>query len=138
MADLKSLIKLHKHELDGKRQILAQLYEDLALLNQQREAVIKKIKEEQEAITKTSDVHFTFANFIEKGKQQVLKIEEHMNVLEAQVVVAKDEMMACFSELKKYEMTQEEREALEAEENRMKELQELDEIALEGFRRKEE
>ncbi|HEX2751780.1 MAG TPA: hypothetical protein VHP34_01475 [Alphaproteobacteria bacterium] len=44
--------------------------------------------------------------------------------------------METFSELKKYEMTQEEHDRLEEEERRFKETQSMDAIGLEGFRRK--
>jgi len=46
--------------------------------------------------------------------------------------------MESFSELKKYEMTQAERDRLEAEERALKESNEMDAIGLEGFRRKSE
>ena len=63
-----------------------------------------------------------------------------MNVAEAEleehIQKAKLSLLDTFSELKKFEMTQEERERIEEAERQFRETQELDAIGIEGFRRK--
>ena len=138
MADLTVLIRLHKHELDEKRLALGKLYSILAELERERRELERAFKAEQEAIAATGDIHFTFAAYVEKVKQQRKEFDEQEAELEEQITKAKDSLMETFSELKKYEMTQEERERLAEEERRVKESQDMDAIGLETFRRKAE
>ena len=54
------------------------------------------------------------------------------------IEVARDDMRRAFAELKKIEITQERREDEEEKAINKKESAELDEIAIEGFRRKQD
>lgn len=138
MADLAPLIRLHKHELDQKRQALAALYGDLALLEQSRRDLESAFEKEKQAIDRDGDIHFTFASYAENVRKRREEIESLERALEKKIEEAKESLMETFSELKKYEMTQAERERLEAEERRIREGKIMDEIGLEGFRRKDE
>ena len=136
MADLSVLIRLQEHELDEKRRALAELYRALAELERRQRDLERAFELEKEAVAKANDVHFTFAQYAES----VLRQKEDMARAEAElgkhIDRAKQSMLETFSELKKYEMTQERRERLEAEERRLRENQTLDEIGLEGYRRR--
>ncbi|MCK4945656.1 MAG: hypothetical protein KAS59_05290 [Alphaproteobacteria bacterium] len=136
MADLTALIRLHKHELDEKRIALGELYSVMALLERQRRELDRAFEKEKEMLAGTGDVHFTFANYVENVKRQRKEMDVRKAKMEEQISVAKDSMMETFSELKKYEMTQQERNRLEKEEQLLKESQEMDAIGIEGFRRK--
>ena len=138
MADLSTLIRLHKHELDEKRLALAGLYTQMAELEQQRRALEQSFEREKEAASTTGDIHFTFVRYVEQVNRQRKTMDEQKEKLEMEISSAKDSMMETFSELKKYEMTQAERDRLAAEERAMKESHEMDAIGLEGFRRKGE
>jgi flagellar export protein FliJ len=137
MAGLSSLIRLHKHELDEKRRVLGELYSALALLERERREIDRALQREKEAVDASGDVHFTFAQYVEKVKKQKEDLARAEAALEKQVEEAKDSLMETFSELKKYEMTEAERKRLEEEERRFREAKTLDDIGLEGFRRKE-
>lgn len=138
MADLSVLIRLHKHELDEKRRALAELYGSLALLEKERTELERAFELEKQALRETApDMQFTFAGYAESVRQKREQIMEAERALEKSIENAKDSLMETFGELKKYEMTQAERERLEEEERRLKEGRMLDEIGLEGFRRKE-
>ncbi|MBU6474701.1 MAG: hypothetical protein KGL10_09275 [Alphaproteobacteria bacterium] len=137
MADLSTLIRLHKHELDEKRQALAALYAAAAELERRRRELDRSFEREKEMALGSGDVNYTFAGYAQKVRQQQAETDAQKAALERQIEAAKDSMMETFSELKKYEMTQAERDRLEAEERALKETRELDEIGLESFRRKE-
>lgn len=138
MADLSVLIRLHKHELDEKRRVLSELYGNLALLEKERTELERAFELEKQALQETApDMQFTFAGYAEAVRQKREQILEAERALEKSIEAAKDSLMETFGELKKYEMTQAERERLEEEERRLKEGRMLDEIGLEGFRRKE-
>jgi len=138
MANLTALIRLHKHELDEKRIALGELYSVMARLERQQRELDRTFKKEKEMVAGTGDVHFTFANYAENVKRQRKEIDIRKAEMEEQISIAKDSMMETFSELKKYEMTQQERGRLEKEEQLLKESQEMDAIGIEGFRRKDE
>lgn len=138
MSDLTVLIRLHKHELDEKRRVLAELYGTLALLEQQREKLAREFEQEKTAFDQGSaDVQFTFAKYAESVQKKREQIREEEWQLEQRIELAKESLMETFGELKKYEMTQEERERLEEEERRLKEGVRMDEIGIESFRRRE-
>lgn len=136
MADLSVLIRLHKHELDEKRRALAELHGAMAELERRRRDLERTFEAEKEALKVTGDVHFTFAHYAESVRQQQEELTEEEQALERHIEKAKDSLMETFSELKKYEMTQEERERLEAEEILIRENRAMDAIGLENFRRK--
>jgi flagellar export protein FliJ len=138
MADLSVLIRLHKHELDEKRRILGTLYSSMNLLERERRTLERLYEMEREAVNVAGDVHFTFAQYTQKVRQKRQELEDAEKELEKQIETAKDSLMETFSEMKKYEMTQEERDRLEAEERRIREVKAMDDIGLEGFRRKDE
>lgn len=138
MADLTVLIRLHKHELDEKRIALGRLYTEMSLLERERRTLERLYEMEKEAVSVSGDIHFTFAQYTEKVRQQRKTLDTAEEALEKQIEEAKDTLMETFGELKKYEMTQEERDRLEEEERRFREAKDMDDIGIEGFRRKEE
>lgn len=138
MADLTALIRLHKYELDEKRLALGNLYAEQAHLEAVRQALEKAFADEKAAVDATGDIHFTFAKYTEKVKAQRAELDKQEVELQQRIGAAKDSMMETFSELKKYEMTQAERDRLEQEEELIRESKEMDAIGLETFRRKEE
>ncbi len=138
MADLSVLIRLHKHELDEKRRALGELHGQMAEMERRRRELERSFEAEKESIRLNGDVHFTFAQYAETVRMQQRQMVEHEQELEKHIEKAKESLMETFSELKKYEMTQEERERLEAEERAIKESREMDAIGLEGFRRKQD
>lgn len=136
MADLHALIRLHKHELDEKRRALAELYAALAELERRRRDLQRSFDAEKEAVSAGGDIHFTFAQYSETVAQSFREMDSAETELEELVTKGKESLMETFSELKKYEMTQEERDRLEEEERLFRENQTLDAIGIEGFRRK--
>lgn len=138
MADLHSLIRLHKHELDEKRRALAELYSAFAREESALQALDQELEREKQAIAQAQEVSFTFAGYAQSVREKQQAILARMQELEHQITAAKDDLMESFAELKKYEMTQQERDRLAEEERAMRESLALDEVALETFRRRED
>lgn len=136
MADLSVLIRLHKHELDEKRQALAALYGDLALMERERRALEDEFAREKKEAEKMEEVHYTFAAYAETVQKRREEMDRLEAELSARIDVAKESLMETFGELKKYEMTQEERDRLAEEERRIRESKMMDDIGLEGYRRR--
>ena len=133
MTDLTVLIRLHKHDLDEKRLALGELYSALELLQRQRLELERALAREKEAVDATDDIHFSFPHYVEKVRRQMEELESREASLEKQIEKAKDSLMETFGELKKYEMTQEERDRLAEEERRIRESKEMDAVGLEIF-----
>lgn len=136
MADLSALIRLHKYELDEKRRALTALYVELAALEHERQNLEAELAIETAAVDAQGGVSFTYASYAERMRKARERIEEETTALDLRIQSAKDGMMETFAELKKFEMTQAERERIEEEERAFKESALLDEIGLESFRRR--
>ncbi|MFN7114290.1 MAG: hypothetical protein ACK4PK_08005 [Alphaproteobacteria bacterium] len=137
MADLGVLIRLHKHELDEKRRVLGELYGEMALLERARRELERAFEQEKEAVARMDDqISFTFADYAETVRRQRHDFEERERAMEKAIERAKESLMETFAELKKFEMTQEERERIDADERLFKENAAMDAIGLESFRRK--
>ncbi len=76
-----------------------------------------------------------FGRYADAVKDRVEDIDEAAVKLETRIEIAREDMRAAFAELKKIEITQERREAREQAERDKKESAELDDIAIEGYRR---
>lgn len=136
MADLSALIRLHKYELDEKRRGLTALYTQLAELEKERQRIEAELAVETASVDMEGGVAFTYASYAERMRKNREDIEQAEAQLEVRIQTAKDSMMETFAELKKFEMTQAERERVEEEERAFKESAMLDEIGLETFRRR--
>jgi flagellar export protein FliJ len=137
MADLSALIRLHKYELDEKRRGLTILYTQMGELERARQKLEAEFAIETAGVDMAAETSFTYAGYAERVTRERERIEEAERQLDIRIQTAKDSLMETFSELKKYEMTQAERERLEAEEQAFKESTMLDEIGLEGYRRRQ-
>ena len=139
MADLSSLIRLHKHELDEKQRALGLLYDKISQLESRRDTITERREKEMESATQNPEtVTYTLSGFLEKSKAQEEEINARIFTVRQEIEEARDEMLESFAELKKYELTQQQREKIEAEERKLKEGKMFDDIAIQGFRRKQE
>lgn len=135
-SGLSTLIRLHKHELDEKRRALAELYAVMAALEQERLTLERTFEAERQAVDQSGDVHFTFARYAETVKKKQEDLNAAKAALEQHIDQVKHSLMETFAEMKKYEMTEAERQRLEEEEQSLREDREMDDIGMEGFRRK--
>lgn len=137
MADLHALIRLNKHELDERRRVLTALNSEMALIEAQRQKLEEEFAAEKAAVDENGDVTFTFANYVQAVNLRREQIDEDTRALVERIEKAKEAVMETFAEIKKFEMAQAERDRIEAERIKAKEDQAMDDIGIEGFRRKE-
>jgi flagellar FliJ protein len=139
MANLKSLIRVRKHTVDQKQKALSDLYRKAEELSEEKNNLLNKLEEERSHLQEM-DVQMLsyFGPYSEAVKERVLAIDKAAKTLEARIEIARDDIRRAFTELKKVEITQERREEKEDAALNKKESQELDDIAIEGFRRKQE
>ncbi len=135
---LESLIRLSRHELDEKRRILSECYQALAVLARQRADLDADFEREKKAVAASGDIAFTFEPYARAVRDRAAALDAEMVAAEHRIEEAKQELMTVFGELKKFEMSQEERKKLEEEERKLRESRIFDEIGLEIYRRQGE
>jgi flagellar FliJ protein len=140
MANLKSLIKLRKHTVDEKQKNLANLYSLAEDIEKKKTLLINRLQEERSVITHTSPLEMLA--YFGRFSQNVQRILEKMNVekrkVEERIVIAQDDVRNAFAEMKRIEIVQREREKADKKKQDAKEVMEMDDIAIEGFTRREE
>lgn len=139
MADLNPLIRVRKHALEQKQKFVAELYRQAEELENQKKTLLEQLEEERTKIQEMGvEMLSYFGPYADAVKDRVTEIDEASTTLETRIEIAREDMRAAFAELKKIELTQEAREDEEQKELNKKESDDLDEIAIENFRRKQE
>lgn len=138
MADLKGVIRLRRFQLDEKRQALAELQRLAVSLAEEQARLEQSIEAEKEAARTVPDPNaaFAFGAFVRSALERRKRIEHSRAQLEIQIEAATDEVRGAFNELKKFEQTEAQRRAKETQRRARIESNQLDEIGIEGFRRK--
>lgn len=138
MNSLKSIIRLHKWQLDEKRRALAELQNLADRLKNEAERLEQELRSEQETARHDIEASFGYAGFARAAIDRRRRIEESIAQVQQQIAVATDEMAEAYQDLKRYELAEEERLKREKEKIRRKEAEMLDETALVGFRRRQQ
>lgn len=138
MADLDPLVKLRKHTVDEKRRFLAQLYREAEHMQRQKEIIEKQMRAEQELAAEmgSPDAFAYLGRYLEGARRKVKAIEVSIRKMDTRIMAAREDVRAAYAEMKKIEIVRRNREAEEAAERRRQEERELDEIAIEGYRRR--
>jgi flagellar protein FliJ len=139
MADLNPLIRVRKHAVEQKQKFLAELYRQAEQLADQKQSMLRQLEEEREKLKNNNSVEMLkyFGVYTEAVKTRVKDIDEAVEKLNTRINIAREDMREAFAELKKIEITQERREAEEIAELEKRQAQLLDEMAIEGFRRRQ-
>ena len=139
MAKLDGLIRVRKHALDQKQKFVAELYRQAEELENQKVTLLTTLEEEREKVDEMGvEMLSYFGPYSKAVKERVQDIDEAASTLETRIEIAREDMREAFAELKKIEITKQNRDDAEEKEINKKESDELDEIAIEGFRRKVE
>lgn len=139
MADLDPLIRVRKHAVEQKQKFLAELYRQSEELASQKINLEQQMAEEQRRVVEMNQVEMLsyFGAYVEAVKARIIDIEDAQKKLNARIEVARDDMREAFAELKKIEIIHDKRLAEEQAALDKKEAALLDEVALDGFRRKQ-
>lgn len=140
MANLKSLIKLRRHNVDEKQKVLAELYRQVEIIERNKQILIDRLREEREVLDQngTLEMYAYFGRFSLNIHRSLERMNEEKQKLEVRIQIAQDDVREAFANMKRIEIVQTEREKTEKKELADKESRELDEIGIEGFRRNKE
>jgi flagellar export protein FliJ len=139
MANLKSLIKLRRHNVDEKQKVLAQLYREVEEIERGKTMLIERLRVERDALDKSGmlEMYAYFGRFSQNIQRMIERLNAEKTKLEARIVVAQDDVREAFAGMKRIEIVQREREKADKKKQDDKEARELDEIGLDGFRRQD-
>ncbi len=135
MAQLHSLIRLRRHELDEKRKILADLNKELEHLYARKQKLLDDLAREKDLAAVDMDCARHFPNFLNRTMQQVDALNTAIQSKLLEIQAATLVVQEAYLEAKKLEIAQENRDKAEAERLQKIEDAQMDEIGLEGFRR---
>ena len=137
--DLGPLIRVQKHALDQKQKFLAELYRQAEEFESQKKNMLETLASEREKIGDMGvEMLAYFGPYADSVKARVKEIDQALETLNTRIDMAREDIRAAFAELKKIEITQENRENEERRATDKKESDELDEIGIEVFRRQQD
>ncbi len=135
MKGLQSLVRLAQWKLEEKRRQAAQLEMLRAELHQQQQRLAAEMAHEQEFAPK-GETGFAYANFIGAALQRRTTLEESLADVAGKILAAQEEIAEAFAEVKRYEQVAESRARRAAALEAQRTQSELDEVGLQGFRRR--
>jgi flagellar FliJ protein len=140
MADLKSLIRYRKHGVDEKRRQLAQLYREAEVVERQKKVIEDQMQKEIDLAAEMGgvDAQVHLGKYLQGARKKIKALERSLEKMNERIAAAQEDMRESFAEMKKVEITQRNRDKREDDDQRKKEDAELNEIALEQFRRGED
>ncbi len=139
MADLESLIRLRRHEVEEKQKILADLFRQVEVFETQKKDLYSRLKKERDALNdleglETRDFYGLFEGTI---RRDIERVDHEIRTLDTRVNLAQEEVRAAFADMKRVEIVYERRQEEEKQVQKNKESAELDEVGLDVFRRNE-
>ena len=140
MANLLSLIKLRRHNVDEKQKALAELYRQIETIERNKQILIERLQEERKVLDQNStlEMYAYFGRFSQNIQRSLERMNQEKAKLEIRVQIAQDDVREAFANVKRIEIVQEARAAADKKAQGDKEAREMDDIGVEGFRRREE
>lgn len=130
------MIRLQKWQVDEKRRQVSDLQDMLAQFERRAEELEAEVRREQKAASLDLAVSYIYGPYAESVLQRRATLRESIVEVESSIEVARDELADLYQELKRYELALEQRQRRQDDKRRRREENELDEIGLNGHRRK--
>lgn len=138
MAKLHSLIRFKRHELDDKRKQLALLNTQLETLIATKRKKLEDLAREKNLASVDVDVARSFGPYLNKTLAQCDELDVAIGHKQQEVQAATLVVQEAYLEVKKLEVTQERRDQVEEERIDRIESITLDDMGIEGFRRRQD
>ena len=138
MADLEGLIRLRRNTVEEKQRIIADLFRNAEKIEKRKTALEEKLQKEREAIDNNPELETLtyFGAFEQVALRDIDRLTVELQKWEERIEIAQDDMRNAFADLKRVEIVDRRRKEEALAEQKAKETLELDEIGIEGFRRK--
>ena len=136
--DLKTLIRVHKFELDEKQRKLGNLLRFEQALQNRKILLAKRFVEEEQAANSSPVAAITFGAYVDWHIEENKRVDRALEENRQEILLMRDEIIEAYQELKTLEITQENRDKRELAELERKTNAMLDEIGLTRPRRRQE
>ena len=136
MKGLPTLIRVRTWALEEKRRKVADLE---ALEAQLIEAIARlddEVQIENQIASNSTDAAFTYGSYISVAIDRRRTLDASVEDVRKQIEAAREEVTLAYQELKKFEVAQSNRKRRARDEANRREQIVLDEIGIEGFRRR--
>ena len=137
MKGIATLIRLRKQRLDEMRVALAEIERKRDQLIAAARHLEEEFKAEQKTAAASLDASLTYSGYAAKVAEWRVALANETTKLGAEIERAGEAVVEAYRELKKYEVNESRREARVRAESERRERQNLDEIALDTFRRRQ-
>lgn len=136
MSSLDTLIKLHRWQLDEQRRKVTEFENLAAKLRAERERLGREEKFEQQVAGDSHEANYAYSGYAQSLIDRRAKLNRSIEETEQQLIAARAALTDAYAEVKRYEIAAANR--LLAKHRGLERLrqQELDEVAIEAFRRK--
>jgi flagellar export protein FliJ len=131
------LIRLNEREVDDKRRRLADLDRLLDQIKLQAQNLETELVQEQARAGADREAALTYGAYAQNIILRRAKLAQSIRDLEEKVLEARDDLASAFQELKKFEIAEANFKRRKAAEELRIEQAQLDEVAVEGHRRKQ-
>jgi flagellar FliJ protein len=135
MQALDTMIRLHKFQLDDKRRKLRELRDLSQQIQMSLQHLDAEVTREQSLAMGNIETQKIFNSFKKMADTRKITLLESLERLEQEVMTVTDEIAEAFTELKRFEITKEDNVAKSKKHKLYQENQQLDEVALQRFRR---
>jgi flagellar export protein FliJ len=135
MQALDTMIRLHKFQLDDKRRKLRELRDLSQQLQMSLQQLDAEVAREQSLSAGNVETQKIFNNFKKMADMRKVSLLESIERLEQEVTTITDEIAESFTELKRFEITKDDNLAKSKKHKLHQENEQLDEVALQRFRR---
>lgn len=136
MSALDSLIRLHRWQLDEHRRDLATLEDLAAKLGEERRKLEAEDAHEREVAASSPEAGFAYAAYVRRLIERRHKIEQSQAEVAHRIAQAREALAEAFRDVKRYEVAAANRARQQEQQEARRENKIMDDLGIEGFRRK--
>ena len=137
MSGLDTLIRLHQQHLDVKRVFRTTIESHRIGLEQRAYAIQQEVEDEKLHAAKSLEARQTYPAYAERMRTALRALADEMIEADTEIARLNDEIAEAFQTLKSYELARDTREKKLANEQALRERNELDAIGAVQHRRQE-
>lgn len=127
---MQTLIRLHRWQLDELRRRLMPLEEERQSLLETGRTLLERLEAERLVVAAGQGETADLQAFKQRVMVQHAEIDQRVASLEETIERLREKMASAFQDVKKFEITEEQRQAAERKERQRREQNSLDEIGL--------
>jgi len=135
---LKTLIRLHKKEVDDRRRHLVELQTMAEQVEHRRRLFEEEVEQEKLIAGSSLEASMTYGAFVGQVRQRREQFAQVQRDIAAKINQAEQALTDAFQELKRFELAEEERVRQERAKFARAEALMLDEVASQRFQRQQE